>query len=308
MQTILGSGGSIGTELARSLLDYTPEIRLVSRKPTKVNVTDQLMAADITDKDQLYKAVDGSEVVYITVGFPYHLKSWTEKWPPFMDNVIEACKANDSKLVFFDNIYMYDENYLDGMNEDTPVNPSSKKGKVRAHIAGRITDEIQSGSLRALIARAADFYGPSIRNSVLIETVFLPLSKGKKATWLGRDNVKHSYTYTPDAGKATAILGNSDDAYGEVWHLPTAAHPMNGKEWVEKVAHQFKTEPKYRVVSKNMVRIAGLFNSVLKESVEMMYQFDRPYEFDSSKFEKTFNFSPTPYDTGIKHIIDQDYN
>ncbi len=307
MQTILGSGGSIGTELARSLLDYTSDIRLVSRNPTKINPTDHLMAADITVRDQLNKAIEGSDVVYVTVGFPYNLKTWSQTWPPFVDNVIEACKANDSKLVFFDNIYMYDENELDGMTEDTPINPPSKKGKIRTHIAERILNEIKSGNLQALIARAADFYGPSIRNSVLIETVFDPLSKGKKANWLGKDDVKHSFTYTPDAGKATAILGNSEEAYGQVWHLPTASDPMTGKEWVEKIARQLGSEPKHRVVSKNMLRIIGLFNSVMRESVEMIYQFERPYEFDSSKFESHFNFSPTSYETGIRQIIEADY-
>lgn len=33
MQTILGAGGSIGTELAKELINYTKDIRLVSRNP-----------------------------------------------------------------------------------------------------------------------------------------------------------------------------------------------------------------------------------------------------------------------------------
>jgi hypothetical protein len=31
----------------------------------------------------------------------------------------------------------------------------------------------------------------------------------------------------------------------------------------------------------------------------MLYQYDRDYIFDSSKFEKEFNFTPTPYKEGI---------
>jgi len=33
---------------------------------------------------------------------------------------------------------------------------------------------------------------------------------GKKANWQGSANYKHSFTYTPDAGKATALLGNTE--------------------------------------------------------------------------------------------------
>ena len=67
MQTILGSGGAIGVELAKNLLTYTNHIRLVSRNPEKVNENDQLFSADLTQKDHTYKAVKGSEVVCHTI-------------------------------------------------------------------------------------------------------------------------------------------------------------------------------------------------------------------------------------------------
>lgn len=308
MQTIIGSGGAIGVELAKALVEYTSDIRLVSRNPEKVNPSDQLLPADISKRDELEKAVKGSDIVYVTVGFPYSHKIWAQKWPQFIQDLISICKEEDCKLVFFDNIYMYDQNHLNGMTEDTPINPLSKKGKIRETVARMLMDEADSGKLKVLIARSADFYGPSIENnSILIETVFKPLSKGKKANWLGSDNYKHSFTYTVDAGKATAILGNSETAYGQVWHLPTATNPLTGKQWIEKVAEKLNVKPKYQSVPKFLVRILGLFMPVMKESVEMLYQYDRDYVFDSNKFEKQFDFKPTSYEQAIDHIIQTDH-
>jgi nucleoside-diphosphate-sugar epimerase len=308
MQTILGAGGAIGIELAKALKEFTSEIRLVSRNPKKVNDTDELLSTDLLNAEDVKKAVKGSAVVYVTVGFPYSVKVWKESWPKFIKNVIEACKEHNSKLVFFDNIYMYDSNHLNGMTEETPINPPSKKGEVRAEIAKMIMDEVEKGNLTALIARSADFYGPSIQNtSMLTETVFKLLSNGKKANWLGSEKFKHSFTYTPDAGKATAILGNTDDAFNQVWHLPTASNPMTGKEWIETIAKELGVKPKYQVAPKFLVRIMGLFMPIMKEMVEMMYQYDRDYVFDSSKFEKRFDFKPTPYLEGIKEIVAIDY-
>jgi nucleoside-diphosphate-sugar epimerase len=309
MQTILGSGGPIGVELAKALTYYTNEIRLVSRNPRKVNETDETMPADLTNVDEVKRAVQGSEIVYVTIGFQYNLKVWQENWPKFMWSVIDACKEFRSKLVFFDNIYMYDPKFLNGMTEETPVNPSSKKGKIRAQIAQMILDEVNAGELTALIARSADFYGPGIKNSSMLnETVIKPLSTGGKANWLGSANLKHSFTFTPDAGKATAILGNTADAYNQVWHLPTATNPLTGKEWVEAIATELGVKPKFQVAPKFMVRIIGLFVPIMKEIVEMMYQYDRNYVFDSSKFEKRFDFTPTSYQDGIKAVITADYD
>lgn len=308
MQTILGSGGAIGIELAKALNEYSTDLRLVSRNPKKVNETDELFPADLLNPRDVREAVEGSSIVYVTVGFPYAYKTWKQSWPVFIKNVIDACMEFKSKLVFFDNIYMYDLNHLDGMTEDTLIKPPSKKGVIRAEIAYMIMDKVKEGKLTALIARSADFYGPGIKNtSVLTETVFNPLSKGKKANWMSSVNFKHSYTYTPDAGKATALLGNSEKAYNQVWHLPTAENPLTGREWIDTIASEMGILPKYQVATKFIVNLLGLFNPIMREMPEMMYQYDREYVFDSSKFEKQFDFKPTPYDVGIKNIVNSDY-
>ena len=81
MQTILGAGGTIANELAKALSEFTNQIRLVGRQPKLVNETDQLVAADLTDAQATEQAVKGSEVVYLTVGLPYHTKIWQKHWP-----------------------------------------------------------------------------------------------------------------------------------------------------------------------------------------------------------------------------------
>ncbi|MEK6155182.1 NAD-dependent epimerase/dehydratase family protein [Flavobacteriaceae bacterium 3-367] len=309
MHTILGSGGIIASELAKALTEYTPHIRLVSRHPERVNPKDELLAADLLNPLEVDHAVAGSKVVYVTIGFPYSAKIWQRTWPTFMGHVIKACKEHGCKLVFFDNIYMYDDGQLDGMTENTLINPPSKKGKVRAQLVHMIMGEVKNANLTALIARCADYYGPGItRNGMLREMVFKNLAKGKKANWLGSAQHKHSFTYTPDAGKATALLGNTDDAYNQVWHLPTATDPYTGKQWIEHIAQTMGVTPKIQVAPKFLVRLMGVFIPIMREMVEMLYQYDRDYVFDSSKFEKRFNFTPTPYTKGIQEVVRSDYS
>ncbi|HYK77308.1 MAG TPA: NAD-dependent epimerase/dehydratase family protein [Daejeonella sp.] len=308
MQTILGAGGAISRELAKALKNYTSEIRLVSRNPQKVNETDSLFAADLANYDEVKNAVKDSEVVYLTAGLPYETKTWQKTWPLIMQNVINACIENNSRLVFFDNIYAYEGTNLNPITETSPINPPSKKGEVRAQLIQMIWDAVEQKGLVALIARCADFYGPSIKNnSLLTETVIKPLSEGKTANWLANANFKHSFTYTVDAGKATALLGNTPDAFGQTWHLPTAKNPLTGKEWVEALAAQLGVKPKYRIIGKTMIRLLGFFIPIMRETYEMLYQYDRDYVFNSDKFENRFSFKPTSYLDGIKEIVKTDY-
>jgi nucleoside-diphosphate-sugar epimerase len=298
MQTILGSSGIIGTELAKALTQYTDKIRLVSRNPKRVNPTDQLIVADLTNPQQVLTSVEGSAVVYLTVGIEYKIGVWQSQWPVIMQNVIDACKIHKAKLVFFDNVYAY--GFVKGwMKEDTLVNPTSKKGEVRAQIAQMIMSEVERGHLDAIIARAADFYGPNTPLSFVTVTVFDNFKKRKKAQWFIDATKKHSFTFTPDAGIATALLGNTNSAYNQIWHLPTDKNALTGKEFIEIAAKAFGAKPEYTVLKKWMIQMVGYFIPVVKESLEMLYQNEYDYLFDSTKFEKTFNFTPTSYHEGI---------
>lgn len=298
MQTILGSTGVIGKELAKTLPQYTNKIRLVSRNPKKINEDDELVSANLLNAQEISKAVEGSEIVYLTAGIQYDIKIWRRDWPVIMKNVIDACKKNNSKFVFFDNVYSYGK--VDGwMTEETPIKPDSEKGKVRAMLNEMIMNEVKQGSLKAIIARAADFYGPDTPLSFVNIMVFENFKKGKKAQWFVDVNKKHSFTYTPDAAKGTAILGNTNSAYNQVWHLPTNKNVLTGKEFIELTAKAMKVKLEYMVVKKWMAQMLGLFIKVIKESVEMLYQNDSDYLFDSTKFEKTLGFVPTSYEEGI---------
>ena len=306
-QTILGSGGAIGTHLAEELRSYTQSVRLVSRNPLSVHPKDELRALDLTTEQAVDDAVKGSEVVYVTIGFPYNIKVWRKNWPSFINHVVQACLRYECKLVFFDNIYMYDPSALRFLTEDAPVNPPSKKGKVRADILRIIQNAESRHGLQATIARSADFYGPGIsETSIFSEMILNPLAQNKKATWMGDPACFHSFTYTPDAAKATALLGNSDLAYGETWHLPTAA-PLTGKEWIDLTAEILGVESKLRTISSGMLKFLGIFVPVLREMPEMLYQYDRDYVFDSSKFEQAFKMKPTSVRKALGEIIKQDF-
>jgi len=303
MQTILGANGTIGSVLAKELINYTDKIRLVSRNPRKVNVSDELFPADLSQPSSVDKAVEGSDVVYLVVGFDYKIDVWQDKWPKLMRATIEACKKYNARLVFFDNVYMYDINAIPHMSEDSPINPPSKKGRVRKEIAQMILDEVKSGKLMALIARSADFYGPGNEKSFITETVIKNFKKGKAANWFVNTDKKHSFTFTPDAAKATALLGNTNDAFNQVWHLPTDKNTLTGREFVELFAKEMKVKNKVSVLPLFMIKVLGLFIPIMKEMPEMMYQYDRDYFFDSSKFDKRFNFKTTTYQEGVKASI-----
>jgi nucleoside-diphosphate-sugar epimerase len=212
MVTILGAGGAIGSELVKELIARNESVRLVSRNPKPVSGTTEAVAADLSNFDDTLKAVSGSSIAFLLAGLKYDVAVWRELWPRIMRNAIDAAKRCNTKLVFFDNVYMYGK--VNGvMTEETPFRPCSEKGKIRAEIATVLLNEIKAGNLTALIVRAADFYGPRAHNGIPNVLVFEKLAKRGRPMWPVNDSVKHSFTFTPDAARSLVLLAESDNAW-----------------------------------------------------------------------------------------------
>lgn len=303
--TILGSGGAIGTELAKALKSYTNDIKLVSRNPKKVNETDNLFSADLSDKAQVIKAVAGSKICYLTLGYDYNTKLWQEKWLPLIKNVVEACMQHQAKLIFFDNVYAIGGNNVKHITENSPISPSSKKGEVRAAVDKHILENVEKGKLEAIIARAPDFFGTSIKTtSLTMNLIYDNLVKGKPSQWFCNADVVHSTGYVPDLAKGTAILGNSEGTFNQIWNLPVDSEAITGRQWAKLFADEMKTTDKVQVLPAWGLWALGLFVPILKEMYEMRYQYDREYFFDSSKFKNKFAYVPKTNKEAVKETLE----
>jgi nucleoside-diphosphate-sugar epimerase len=302
LHTIIGAGGSIASNLVPELLKHQETVRLVSRSGIKLQGCESFKA-DALDKNSISEAIDGSSVVYLLIGIEYKWQIWEKNWPIIMSNVIAACKQHNASLIFFDNVYMYGK--VNGkMTEQTPLNPCSRKGQIRASVLNILLKEMQQGNIKAQVARSADFYGPHSESmSFFHQMVINNVLKGKPAQWMINADLPHSLTYVPDAAKALYALSTDESAWGETWHLPTASPALTGRELVDLLGKIAEKRAKTTVLSKFMLKMVSIFIPAVKESMEMLYQNEFDYQFDSSKFEKHFAWKATDYETGLRDTL-----
>jgi len=306
MHTILGAGGPVANALTRELANNNITTRLVSRKPIQPeNKNISWKKADLLNYNEVLEAAKGSEVIYLTAGLVYDINVWRAQWPVIMQNFINVGKETGARLIFFDNVYSY--GLVEGpMLETTPYNPSSKKGEVRAKIATQLMDEAKAGNIKASIARAADFYGTESQNSFFDMMILDKYAKKQSAQWIGDPKKLHNFSYIPDMGKGMYLLGQNPETDNQIWHMPTAK-PMTGQQYIEMAAKIYNVAPKYMAVNKLMLWSYGLFVKVVMGTVEMYYQYNHDYDFNSDKFEKAFNYTPTKYEGGIKLMSETVY-
>lgn len=310
LHVILGTG-AIGRAIAQELSGQgktvsrpgSTTIRMVNRSgkldeaPTGV----ELLAADLYDPAQVREITQSAAVVYQSAQPAYD--QWVEKFPPLQDSIIEGLTGSGAKLVLVENLYMYGETGGAPLTESTPYNAHTRKGKVRAEMSKAAFAAHAAGKLRVTAGRGSDFFGPWGLNSTMGARAIVPLLRGKPASLIGNIDLPHTYTYVKDFARALVILGERDEADGQIWHVPNDQPRITQRQMVEMIAEAAGVAPKCNAMSRFMMILGGLFIPEAKESVEMMYEFEQPFIVDSSKFEQAFEMQATPLKEAIRETV-----
>ncbi len=229
-------------------------------------------------------------MVYHCVNPPY--AKWPDLHPPLMNAIIEGAAAAGARLVYGDNLYAYGP--VDGpLTEDLPYQARGPNGRVRAQVAETLLGAHATGRIRATIGRASDFFGPDAHQSTVGDRVFARAITGKTAQVLGDPDAPHTVTYIEDFGRALVTLGERDEALGEVWHVPNA-EPVTMRRFVQMVFESAGNPFRLRTAPRWGIAMAALFDPTMRAVKEQLYQSERPWVVDSTRFERTFGWTATP--------------
>ena len=302
LHLILGAGvvgEAVADELARRQL---PHLRASRHAPATAVPHRRVDALDL---DSLRAGTADASHVYLTLGLPYDARVWARDWPRVAENLLQAARENGFRLVMLDNIYAYGPAPLQvPMREDHPQQPPSRKGRVRHAVSERLLRAAREEGLPVLIGRSADFYGPGVRQSILYAAAIERQLQGKAAQWLSDPDRRHSYTYTPDAGRALVTLALDEGAYGRAWHLPTAEPAPTSRELLMLSAGLLGAPARIQVLPRPMLWLLQWAVPILRELREMLYQSDHDYVFSSAAFQQRYpDFRVTPYAEGLAAMV-----
>jgi nucleoside-diphosphate-sugar epimerase len=295
LHVVVGAG-PIGTGVATLLADSGQQVRVVTRRgtgPDQPNI--ERVAADASDADRLTALSEGAAVIYNCVNPPY--TSWETDWPPLSNAFIAAAKRTGAVLAITGNLYVYGP--VDGpMTESTPLAATGRKGRVRI----RMWQDALAAGIRTVEVRGSDYIGPGA-DSVFTFAI-LPAMQKHRTAWVPANiDLPHTFTYTGDVARTLVTLARDERAWGSAWHVPS-----NRALTIRELADRF-----FKVAGQPAVKVAGLprwlprtaapFVPMVRELVEMDYQFYRPFVLDSALTTRTFGLSATDLDTALKTVV-----
>jgi nucleoside-diphosphate-sugar epimerase len=302
LHVVLGTG-PLGRSVMEALLRRGRTIWAVNRSGKMAEVPGGVTVArgDVNDGASIAALTRGAAAVYMAAQPEYH--EWPEKFPPMMAAVLDGVAASGAKLVIGENLYMYGDTDGRPMAEELPYAATTRKGKARGQVAQMALDAHRAGKVRVTIGRGSDFFGPWVLGSLFGDRFFYPALAGKAANLTGNVDVPHTTTYIGDFGEALAILGERDEALGRAWHVPNDCPQVTQRQFAEMVFAELGQPVKISVMGKTMMRLGGLFVPAARETVEMMYEFEKPFVADSGAFERAFGMRPTPLAESIRATV-----
>jgi nucleoside-diphosphate-sugar epimerase len=293
LKVVLGASGGIGNAVVLALAGQGHRVRAVNRSGSaEVPPGVERVAADVSAPDGAALAVRGASVVYHCAQPSY--TRWAEAFPAMNRTVATATATEGARLVYADNLYMYDAS-RGPITEATLEDPATGRGRLRKRLADDLLEAHRSGALRVTIGRASDYYGPHGTYSNLGDRLFRAILAGKKAQWMGSLDQPHTCSYLPDVGRALTIIGEHDGADGRVWILP-ADEPITGRAFIELAGAAAGTAPKPAAITPGLLKVVGLFVPMLRALAEMSGEWTAPFTADAGAFDIAFGpFEVTPH-------------
>ena len=285
---VIFGGGQVGQPLARMLIERGVRVRMARRSSGAPEGVD-VMSGDATDRSFCLQAARGASTIYHCMNPPYVTKVWAEVIPKYIENLIAAAGTAGARLVVLESLYMLGRPNGKPMNEDTAMNPCSRKGEIRAREAERLFEAHRRGEVRATAGRASDFYGPGATLSHFGDQFWKPVIEGGRGRVLVDPDAIHTYHYVPDVARGLAILGTAgDEAYGKPWMLPCPpAESM--RALVARFSRCLDREVGLAAMPRWALKTLGLVVPMLREIDEMMYQWSEPFVVDDRSFRTAFN-------------------
>ncbi len=300
---VVFGAGPLGRSVVEELVRRGKRVRVVSRsgKMAEAPAGIELAASDLYNASAVRELTQGATVAYQCAQPHYY--EWPQKFPPLQAAIIEGLAGSGAKLVIGENTYMYGDTDGRPLTEDLPYVAATRKGKVRAAMSEAALSAHKAGKVPVAIGRGSDFFGPWVLDSGFGSRVFYPALAGKAASFGGKLDLPHTATYIGDFGRALVILGERDEALGQAWHVPNDRPQITQRQFAELVYRETGQPLKASGMGKVMLAFGGLFIPAARESVEMLYEFEKPFIIDSSKFERAFGVKATPVVEAVKATV-----
>ncbi|QKV20089.1 NAD(P)H-binding protein [Oricola thermophila] len=300
---ILGAAGHIGDAAARAFLASGWRVKGVARGARVATLARGVepVEADAFDREALVAACRGADVIVHALNPAYD--KWSGTVLPLAQNVLAAAEATGATVMIPGNVYNYGTTVGPDMKEGDPFNGDIEKGRLRIEMEGLFERAARESGVRTVVIRAGDFFGGR-RAGTWLDLMILKNLKKDRFAWPGPWRTMHAFAYLPDLAETFVRLAERREELEPFASLHFRGHAVTGEE-MHAAAEKAAGRPLKRAdVPWMLLRVAGLFNGVIREVVKMSYLWRAQHSLDNARLETLIGPEPNrPLEVALAEAI-----
>jgi nucleoside-diphosphate-sugar epimerase len=298
---VLGAAGRLGYAAAEAFRDAGWTVASLLRPGTAARAAagTEIIEAHALDHTAIANAARGADLVLHALN-PQH-SHWARLALPLAYSAINAAESAAATLLFPGNLYNYGTRLPTIIDEATPMQPSSRKGRLRVAIEDRMAEASERG-MRTIILRAGDFFGGG-RGSWFDLVLVKDIGRGR-LIYPGPLDLVHEWAYLPDLVAALVRLAAMRDRLGAFECFGFSGHAVTGRELTTTIARAAHRGLKVKEMSWWLVHMLRPIVPLCRELSEISYLWNEPHRIDGRKLDAAIGELPrTPLDVAVARAL-----
>jgi nucleoside-diphosphate-sugar epimerase len=302
---VLGAAGRFGYAAAEAFRDARWTVASLVRpgRAAGAPAGTEVVEVDARDHAAVSAAARGADVVLHALNPIY--TEWSRLALPLAYSAITAAETAGATLLFPGNLYNYGSVLPPVIDEKTPMQPSSRKGRLRVAMEERMAEAAERG-VRVIILRAGDFYGGG--NGSWLDLVITKDIRRNRLTYPGLLDPVHEWAYLPDAVAAMVRLAEIRDRLQPFETFGFPGHAVTGREFTTAIARATSRKLGVKPMSWWLIHALRPIVPLCRELSEIAYLWDQPHRIDGGKLTTALgHVAHTQVDVAIARALAELY-
>jgi len=298
---VLGALGGAGAAAAKAFVRNGWRVLGLVR-PGKMGLADGVepVTADLFDAAAVALAAGSVDVVFNALNLPY--PDWEPKGLALYKAAANVAEALNARHIYQANVYNFGASMPAELMPDTPFAPSTVKGRVRVAIEDLYRRRAEEGRLRTLVIRAGDFFGEGALKSWMHLLVAKDIARGRIVSPGGYDTV-HAWAYLPDLSETIVRLAEIEETLGDYEVVHFEGHNVTMRQLQVAARAAYGRRMTLSRMPRLVFPLMGLFDPVMKATVEMLYLWDVPHALKDDRLAGLIGPVPhTPLAEALKNL------
>lgn len=304
---VMGATGGIGSAVARRLAEAGWGIRALNRNADRARQSEpshDWRQGDAMSPADVIAAADGAALIVHAVNPPGY-RNWGELVLPMLESTIAAARASGATILLPGTVYNFGPDAFPVLREDSPQNPRTSKGRIRAEMERRLKNASDDG-VSVIIVRAGDFFGPGAANNWFSQGMIQAGKPVRSVIYPGRAGTGHQWAYLPDVAETMVrlVARRNELPTFAVYHME-GVWDADGLTLTGAVGRAAGRTPRVWSFPWWAAPMLAPFVPLLGELKEMRYLWTEPLRMDNAKLVATLGSEPrTPLDTAVRRTLE----